>query len=239
MLPIESLRFFHVDRTWQAAMLDGACSLGSESSRATFTNQILRGVLHDAAHEAARVARAEQHGIDPGPPMPDLAQASGLLLRSAIVTGWPNLAVRARGSDQQLLTALRMDRLSPTVLLCLFDGVPVSVELSEPQEGLRFGVDDDGNAVLRNIVDPSKPVGTQLDSLVPVFDVTLARPLLARAQGSRVLKIAPGDATGLVQTLQAKFPAGTTLGPADVALQMVDAPEAVTFTLAAALEATL
>jgi len=65
-----------------------------------------------------------------------------------------------------MLSILRMDHLSPTVLLCIFDGVPAEVELSEPQEGFGFGVDEDGNAVLRNLVPPSGAKTTPIGAAI-------------------------------------------------------------------------
>ncbi len=39
------------------------------------------------------------------------------------------------------LPLLRMDRLAPDVMLCIFDGVPTRVDIEEPREGIQFGVD--------------------------------------------------------------------------------------------------
>jgi len=43
------------------------------------------------------------------------------------------------------LQALRIDRLSPNVLLCLFNGVAAKVNIMEPPETLHFGVWENGN----------------------------------------------------------------------------------------------
>jgi hypothetical protein len=39
---------------------------------------------------------------------------------------------------------LRLERLAPAVLLCLFDGVPKVVHLEEPRQGVQFGFDATG-----------------------------------------------------------------------------------------------
>src|SRR5262249_41983948 len=126
-----------------------------ESSRQTFYGAITRDLIDRSAMQAALVyrqtllgnARVDTHGAEQ-------SVISGFLMRSAIVAGWPNLAVRPYLNNGQTLQILRMERLSSNVLLCLFWGVPDYVEMSEPQEGFRFGVDDDGFIALRNPVAP-------------------------------------------------------------------------------------
>ncbi|HET6997361.1 MAG TPA: hypothetical protein VFI03_02140 [Solirubrobacterales bacterium] len=237
MLPVESVRFFSVDPNWLEALLDGALSIGVESSRDTFLQQIFGETLRSAAYEAVETYRSTLPGEGPPRPATGTAPISGMLLRSALLAGWPNLAVRARAGGKPLKT-LRMDALSPNVLLCLFSGTPAEVSISEPQEGLRFGTDDDGNATLRSLIaDNGIEVGQQFsgDPVVPVRDPSGKEALAMRAAGSRVLNISPKEGTGLVQRLQAGLiapspePVGE-LGAADLALQMIRAPETVTFT---------
>ncbi|MFI6744487.1 hypothetical protein ACIBI9_67580 [Nonomuraea sp. NPDC050451] len=124
-----------------------------------------------------------------------------------------------------------MDHVAPSVLLCLFDGLPATVELREPQEGFRFGVEDQGMIPLRNMLAPNFPtdlkLGEQFRSGVPfgvldhlrtgtgncrVLNIDSLRPALQTA-----LDAAHGAAVGAV-------------GPADLAMQMVKVPEAIRFT---------
>jgi hypothetical protein len=67
---------------------------------------------------------------------------TGVLLRSAIVSGWPGVEVSAYSDDAatQPLRLLRLDRLSDDVLIGLFDGLPRVVNFLQPPEGLHFGV---------------------------------------------------------------------------------------------------
>ena len=92
---------------------------------------------------------------------------SGFLLRSRAVSGWPAMHVRAfsiepAGGDEARIAQdqpgrmrlLRLERLAPAVLLCLFDGVPTVVHLEEPRQGVQFGFnttgeDDDVRATLQ------------------------------------------------------------------------------------------
>jgi len=245
MLPAESLRFFYLDTNWTGALIDGAVSVGMESSRQSFFHEMMGGLVEDAAHEAAQSIRSNLLGIEPPAAQASRGMVSGFLLRSALVSGWPNLAVRPCLADGTMLKILRMDHLSSSTLLCLFWGVPDYVDIAEPQEGFRFGVDDDGGVALRNPTDSGGlPLGAQLGeppaapvAPVPVFDRNGADALCMRAPGSRVLNIDPAASAGLVATLCARLKeAGhpiDRLGPADLALQMVKSPEAVRFTSSA------
>ncbi|MEU2013868.1 hypothetical protein, partial [Nocardia sp. NPDC019302] len=157
-------------------------------------------------------------------------QISGLLLRSAIVSGWPNLAVRGYDPAGGLLRILRLDHLSPTVLLCLFDGIPHTVELAEPQEGFRFGVDDDGLIPLRNLRPHDSSHGLQLGA---PFDPETTFPVLDHLRGDDGCRVlAPNSlVAALGRALDTAH--GTSVGPispADLALQMVRVPEAIRFT---------
>jgi hypothetical protein len=61
-------------------------------------------------------------------------------------------SVEPEGGDEAQIPAdqpgrirlLRLDRLAPAVLLCLFDGVPTVVHLEEPRQGVQFGFDATG-----------------------------------------------------------------------------------------------
>ena len=233
MLPPESLRFFYVDQNWTSALLDGAMSLGLESSRHTFYHDITHELVRDAAQQAAGALRASITGVDPPAAEAQANVITGLLIRSSLVSGWPTLAVRPYldpdPAAPTLLRTLRMDHLSPTVLLCLFWGVPTVVEISEPQEGLQIGVDDDGKVALRNLVPSATPLGAQIGDLVQVYDHTGEQQLCARAPGSRTL-----DMAALAAALEAglagagAMPAGD-LTAAGLALQMMRSPEAIRF----------
>ncbi|MCM3884340.1 hypothetical protein ND747_11840, partial [Frankia sp. R82] len=241
MLPRESLRFFHLDPSWLDALVSGALSIGAQSSRDTAQDQIVAATIRAAAAAKAAGYRATQRATAPpdttsGDPSGGdavLGPVSGLLLRSALVSGWPNLAVRASDPAGAPLPLLRMDRLSPTVLLCLFDGLPAVVELAEPQEGFRFGVQDHGLIPLRNLLAPPHPSGGR--PLGEQFGPDVTFPVLDHLR-------AGAGASGRILDLGSLVPALTTalgsahgtavgpLGPADLALQMVRVPEAIRFT---------
>ena len=238
MLPAESLRFFHVDPNWLEAQLDGALSIGVESSRDTFFHQIVGDVLYAAAYDAVETYRSTLEGSGPAQPATGTGAMSGLLLRSAVVAGWPNLAVRPTDAAGEPVKTLRMEHLSPNVLLCLFSGTPETITIAEPQEGFRFGVDGNGDAALRSVLSGGGlEVGEQFehDPVVHVRDLSGKTAAGMRTPGGRVLNLAPAEASGLVQQLHAGVKAAASpaavedFGPADLALQMIDAPEAFDF----------
>ena len=64
------------------------------------------------------------------------------MLRSQAVSGWPAMHVRAfnvdpaegdtaqfQEDDPRRMRLLRLERLAPAVLLCLFDGIPTVVHI--------------------------------------------------------------------------------------------------------------
>ena len=198
-----------------------------QSSRDSFFTEIMGELIYDSATTAAQTMRAQRIGVDPPAAEVEENLISGFLLRSAVVAGWPNLAVRGGMNDGSFLKTLRMDRPAGDLLICLFRGVPDFVEFGEPQEGFRFGVDDDGRLPMRQpVAGGPVPLGSQLPTPLQVVPGSL------RTGGNNVLDI--GSATGLVHQIEdALDTAGVgvpNFGPSDFALQMVKAPEAIHFT---------
>lgn len=239
VLPPESLRFFYLDRNWIEAAVDGALSVGANTGRDRMVTDALYADVRDAALRAAAAGRtaplpadAPSSDAPPGaapaafPPV-----CAGLLLRSALVSGWPGLSVRGLHGGEPL-PVLRMERLSGSVLLCLWAGVPDRVELAEPQEALRFGVGGDGTVQPRSVVDP---VGRQL----PRPPIMLEAPEMLRP--GRALNLRPATGTGLLAALASALErtnpapsfADPRLSPSELAVQMLHAPARLSFSPAA------
>ena len=130
MLPANSLRFFHVDVNWLNCLIDGAFSIGRITSA---------DIMQDAD--------ARKTGNVPNAPV-----YSGFMLRSPVVSGWPNLLVEAYNQavplgDDYLPAGItpaklvRLDRLGEDVLLCLFEGEIKTIDIHEHAETIHFGVD--------------------------------------------------------------------------------------------------
>jgi hypothetical protein len=240
ILPVESIRFFYLDQNWLDAMSDGALTIGMQSSRDTLHYKMTKGLIREGVKKSVHILRQQLRGIesDLGKPNGE-THISGILMRSAVVSGWPGLSVRAYSKKEQLpenqLKMLRMDRLSANVLICLFSGIPERLDLSEPQEGFRFGVDEQGAVELRNIVSnlQDKPIGSPLGTY-KIRDLTGGKPMYMRGNQGHILNLNPDSKSGLVQALTNELSNKlgkpvSKISPSDFAIQMVKSPEQLTF----------
>jgi hypothetical protein len=149
LLPMESARFFYVDRGWTDALVQGALSVGAVNDADRATLQAVYPAARDDLDQAERTVRvpggeqAEQGAAD---------VLTGMLLRSQAVSGWPGIHVRAYTDPNTADTAqddpsrvhiMRLERLAESVLLVIFDGTPAIVHIDEPRHGIQFGVDED------------------------------------------------------------------------------------------------
>ena len=70
---------------------------------------------------------------------------TGMLFRSTIVRDFPGMEISAyKGTNWgpgNLVQIIRMERLSESIMLCIFNGVPTRLRIQEPSEGIRMGVD--------------------------------------------------------------------------------------------------
>ncbi|MCW3848870.1 hypothetical protein OF829_16660 [Sphingomonas sp. LB-2] len=216
MLPKKSIRFFHVDANALDALSDGAQSIGIATSRDAQQQQLARGPLRDAA--IARAACRRAMAIDTQAPAPS-DPVAGFLLRSAVVSGWPGLEVKAWAdmAGTQEIAALRFDTVASDVLLVLYPQLPVRIDIEEPKEGLAFGVEAEWAVDLRTISGPD--VGQQIAGANVTLDASY-RP-------NGVLRV---DAWQSHLAALPQFASDSALwGPAAFALQMVSAPERMIF----------
>ncbi len=211
LLPPESLRLFRLDPAWLACFTDGAFSVGR---------------VTQAQHEGDAVHLPEVAALTP-------SEVTGVLIRSAAIAGWPSLVVE--GYDRQLApglhettdplpetarrTLLRMDRLSPNVLLCLWDGRVDAVQVHQPAEALHFGFHDAPSGGVdhfsRRLRDAD---GEDLDSVV-------VDPVPFRPGGARVV-----DVAALADAVAAALPDGAPpMNSATFALQLVEGVPLVRF----------
>ena len=163
MLPNESIRFFHIDRNWLDAMIDGALSVGMLDSRGSLPaisdedNQELKyqDLIDDldgleVTREETRVKHfSDYYDVDE---LSTGIALSGFLIRSTVVRDFPGIEVsaydapnvRAEGDwakKQYRIQTIRQVRLSESIMLCIFSGIPTHLRLQEPGEGLRLGLD--------------------------------------------------------------------------------------------------
>lgn len=151
LIPAESLRFFHLDPDWINALLDGVNSIGRITEWDKAIDQLQSPVLRSDGHQTAinirnSVSLEGFKSLEKG----STNIRSGLLLRSQIVQDWPGLEIEGYDrhfnskQDVQKNTKpkhplLRMEKLAPDLLLCIFEGSVESVFIQEPSEGIHFG----------------------------------------------------------------------------------------------------
>src|SRR5262249_15581982 len=137
LLPDESIRFFYLDRSWTDRLVDGAIAVGKIGSREQAHHQASHAPVCQQLDVTERSVRDLQRtrvtfdNLRAGQYKSGSAKTiTGFLLRSAAVSGWPHMDVRAFDKElpQQFdpadaakheLPKLRLERLSPGVLLAL------------------------------------------------------------------------------------------------------------------------
>ena len=167
MLPNESIRFFHIDRNWLDALVDGAISVGTLDSRGSLPavsedneelkyqrliQELNNSEINKNPYRNKLLGNAKQSQYPDE--YPSGGSTSGFLLRSTVVRDFPGLEVSAyeapgissdppakwATSDKRIQT-IHQVRLSETILLCIFNGIPTHLRLQEPGEGIRLGLD--------------------------------------------------------------------------------------------------
>ena len=99
-----------------------------------------RASFADGTLRLTHAVRDRLLGIDtPSPDDDGTLPLAGMLIRSAVVSGWPGLEVQAEDAAGKPIGLLRLDHVGPQTLICLFAGIPAKVSVTEPQEGLHFG----------------------------------------------------------------------------------------------------
>lgn len=228
MLPAESIRFFFVDPGWIKVLLDGAMTIGINSSREHQAHQVLSASLHQAT--AARIHHVRPKLLRRAAPMESsLPQfpAAGLLLRSALVSGFPGLQITATASGAPV-NILRMDRLSPDVLLVLWSQVPDTISVSQPSQGILFGTQDDWKIPLRSL---SGEIGKTTGQTFPATG-NIQQYMRSPIQniGGRVLNLVPpvaGTPGYLIPALSQAMQLSANLNSAQFSLEMIMAPEQI------------
>jgi hypothetical protein len=237
MLPRESIRFFYVDENWLDALQDGATSIGLHSSLDTEHQTAMKEALICEAEIGARQQRRRRRKKPLAESVMTGTVRTGFLLRSAVVSGWPGLEVRAFADREgtQAIELLRLERLAPDVMICIISGergIPARIDINEPGEGLQFGVVD-------GAIAPRWPGFTQpqrtgkvitTDRCEPVPPVS---PVMRKKSGqdTRVLDVIATRANLKSRLIElGAMTQGNELESADFALQMVKSPAQQPFT---------
>ena len=207
MLPPDSLRFFCLDPGWIKCLLEGACSVGRNSTEEQLVDEFLRNRFLDFAIEDSVTVRQRpesEHGDVPPVIEPPKVNwpLTGFLLRSPLVAGWQGVEMRAWQSwnektktGEQLLP-VRIDRLAPDIMLCIFNGPVVHIEIQQPPEGMHFGAapapppDPDGPNYFKTTLRRLTPEDKAGDQVRHEVGKEVPIPLRAAAKGMRVVEMA-------------------------------------------------
>jgi len=225
MMPTETIRFFFVDRNWTDRLVEGAMSIGASSSRHFAHNAMSGEAVRRGADRAETRLRAQLRNKPPPDTVVEEGLISGFLLRSIAVSGWPGIDVLAYAdlARSQPLQLVRIDRLAPDLLFCLFTGnaVPACVLVREPPETLHFGVEQQHFAYLRGLGYGAFPAGQQLAD-------KSTQAIAMRGDGSSGVidvwnTVNSTTLPGFIKTLtdDKVLPAGTAFGGAEFAVEMV------------------
>ncbi|RFU41624.1 hypothetical protein DZF91_10625 [Actinomadura logoneensis] len=189
LLPTESIRFVTLDTLWLKALIDGAFSIGRLG--------------------AADAALDRLH-----PPPVKYPRTTGVLIRSDLVSGYPDLLIDAYPGARadQPLPVVRRDKLSANIMLCLFRGDIARLDVHQRPESLHFAIEPDGtNRFGKALRNASGGPGPDLALLTYGPRRTIPLRTLADAMAD-ALSIARAD-----------------FGPGDFARQMIETAERVTY----------
>jgi hypothetical protein len=226
LLPDESIRFFYLDRSWTDRLIDGAIAVGKTGTREQAHHQYQAPNLQSQLDLTERTVRNTQIAKQ----LPTGSGAAGIitgfLLRSAAVTGWPSMDVRAfsqvvppsqgnvddpasaawaANADAVQLPTLRLELLSPSVLLALFDGIPQLVWCEEPHHGVQFGVTDPNEAGIFYLDRHETRGEIEVGGAAVKVPVRAANPRVIAVQALRNQLNALGDSKLVPQTGSAAF----------------------------------
>ncbi|MEV7121243.1 hypothetical protein [Kitasatospora griseola] len=200
MLPQDSIRFAHVDPGWVRAAVDGALSIGVGHALDADLNQL----------------------ATTGAPVP----ACAVLIRSALVPNWPQ-AILTAYAGTSTVEPVRDAVYGTDIRLLLYPQVIDRFELAEPPRGICFGVGDVGTIELREI--SGERIGYPMGEF-PTEDGLDRFGLFGRflRPGEADVLNVYGGGDALVPALSRAHGIGQ-LSSAQFALQMINAPQAKTF----------
>ncbi|KAF2994775.1 hypothetical protein E8E14_003540 [Neopestalotiopsis sp. 37M] len=135
-LPLESIRFFSIDRNWTDSLIDGALSLANHDKQSG--DMVIAAIKHAIRHYLTAGSTA----LGRGPSVPRY----GFLLRSELVAKFPHMVIEIGShpsSEQSSL--IRRELLETNLMMCLFDqppteGVFESITLSQSPHQTCFSV---------------------------------------------------------------------------------------------------
>jgi hypothetical protein len=220
MLPTESIRFFYLDPGWIDTLVQGAAGVGRPGGTDTVLDERIR---FDTLKRAVAVVR-ERNPASQNEPRVGEANwpLTGFLMRSELVDGWQGVEMRAYGQAEAELAPLRIDRLAPDVMLCIFNGAVMRLTVKQPPEGLHFGLSPKAGQYQRVSLRRVTSDGGEPGAQIPKGSDD--KPIDAPMRGiTRVVQIAALAETFRTRLSLSKFTS------AEFGVQMVESPGLVEF----------
>ena len=170
----ESVNLFMIDPNWHKSLLDGALSLGRYSEyeierRAKSDGQLINAAMISGKEHRKKLLN-EMRGMkqrvdyecfsldeDVLNSKVQETEMSGLLINSRLISDNPGLEIHFfdKFTDGRLLEEelkiVRMERIKPSLLLCIVEGTIKSVVFDMPFEGLNYGCQNKSKIILRNL----------------------------------------------------------------------------------------
>jgi hypothetical protein len=140
MLPAESIRWSFMDINWLERAMDGALSIGRTGSLHFVTDLAQQSGLTEEILQQTQQVRSRLRQVPQQVEPSEGGRKTVMLVRSAVVGGYPGMEVIGLDADKNKVELLRMDPLAKDVLLIIFEDLPAEVKFIEPSEGLHFGV---------------------------------------------------------------------------------------------------
>jgi hypothetical protein len=189
-----TLACFCIDNTWMEALFDGALSIGRTSNNE---------YLLEAAKNGGSI-RPELTKLD----------KTGFILRSDLISGWRGIEIQAFGDGNTPLTALRFERVDSDIFLGIFDGIVRSIIITQPYEGLHFGLKRETGKYTKQLKDEKAASNDQTVNLDAELDILITGDVLSVTKTAGIMK----------QKLEGSnwMPKGGNFTSAEFAFQMVD-----------------
>jgi hypothetical protein len=195
----DALTLFYLDPKWIFALLDGAVSL----SRAllTDTKTQVEGILKEVY---------------------DTEHVMGFLLHSKIVSGWRGVEIKALDAKGEPMTKkVRFERITSDIFLGIFWGEISKIVVTQPYEGLHFGIKETDVA---NLIF-AKAIKTMEGQISEDKFVEVKKGHILKQEGFVL------DINQLVGDLKTETNATEKFTSAEYAYQMIDSPIEATFTI--------
>ena len=220
LLPTESIKLFFIDSNYTTMLIDGAYSIGRYTEDDLSFDQASFEVLNAHIQQRSLQWRKRIFGFPLQNETSGASIMTGFLLNSSLVSSFPGLEVSAIDGNNNSLDLLRMERLSGNILLCIFNGELDSIQISQPPEGLFFGLDSNEGTFHKNLRNPNQ--GDDLGKILPNTKVSTI-PFRGNTHVVNIFALASSIKTTLMDS-------NNTFTAADFALQMTEGVERVTLT---------